>query len=948
MEGHAKSDHEVERVQLQEDIERLQDTLQVHSDDEYVYDSDDDYLLIDLEHSQTHDLNADEAEDVSTRSSFDGKSPYTIQGSVTPVNDVCSTLEHLKELGGADLPVCVESGLALNRAYQEVILNSLHKIQDALAQNRQKQTALEEEMEGGAPSRGPKTTKTLRVFMTPFFKDSSGSCPRSNSDVYTKEKGIKEPRVDPLALIPWHSNHKKNLIKGIKRECLEKALKPLMAKRESLEILLKDGEGGKEKKSVLKDILSIDSKINSVKKLPLSDLIDLVDESTIDWMKIAILDLSGNRSFESCKLMWQNVLHPNINRSPWDKEEEKKLLKLVKTHNFKNWETIAKQLGTNRLPFQCLQHYQINLNKENRGKSSWTKEEDAILREVVEEIKSKGYRLTWERAAIYMEGRSALQCMSRWYQIDPSLNRGAWTEKEDAMLLTAVELMGPSDWAKIQQLVPTRSPGQCRERYWNCLDPRINWGPWQYEEDKKLLLLVDKYGHGKWANVVKELEGRTDNQALQRYNRLLKWKRLTEWFDVLPESTKKAMLGKNLPTREFKRMEKLTWEKFQSQMGVFKEDYQKQRNDQANGEIVVPRPPCVLGYTKSSAAAIKMWRRRVALQTVISLHVKKIRSQHMFNNRDPKELATMIAKMCSDDVQEEVASHVVKSLPGSITVKSLIDVSRKMTQWNKPGVKKKCSAARASERSRVNEALRKVLQTLSTSTAKRARRLGRARKYFYVSEPLSKEQEHKISVGTMSLYCKALGVNEEQILKTAANVANEQKKSQNHSDFEVTNDVSILTSICHGIGEHTEGKADGEDNVRAIDVDVDDGGDCADGDKSTSENKVPSIDVDFDDSGNENKSISEDNVPSVDVGSDDNCGDGNKSASENKDGNDTRVVQRSDGITVATDIVESNQPNTVVENCVEMLTMNRTVETSSTIITSPRTLTLLQHPPVQM
>ena len=55
------------------------------------------------------------------------------------MDDVYSTLEHLKKLGGEDLPVCVESGLALNRAYQEVILNSLHNIQDALAQNRQKQ-----------------------------------------------------------------------------------------------------------------------------------------------------------------------------------------------------------------------------------------------------------------------------------------------------------------------------------------------------------------------------------------------------------------------------------------------------------------------------------------------------------------------------------------------------------------------------------------------------------------------------------------------------------------------------------------------------------------------------------------------------------------------------------------------------------------------------------------
>ena len=70
MDNYAKSDHEVERVQLQEDIERLQDTLQVHSDDEYMYDSDDDYLLIDLEHGEDRDLNVAESGGLSLLSSL--------------------------------------------------------------------------------------------------------------------------------------------------------------------------------------------------------------------------------------------------------------------------------------------------------------------------------------------------------------------------------------------------------------------------------------------------------------------------------------------------------------------------------------------------------------------------------------------------------------------------------------------------------------------------------------------------------------------------------------------------------------------------------------------------------------------------------------------------------------------------------------------------------------
>ena len=58
----------------------------------------------------------------------------------------------------------------------------------------------------------------------------------------------------------------------------------------------------------------------------------------------------------------------------------------------------------------------------------------------------------------------------------------------------------------------------------------------------------------------------------------------------------------------------------------------------------------MLGYTKSSAAATKIWKRREALQKLITLHVKKIRSQQMYRNRDPKELAKMVTSMCSNDV----------------------------------------------------------------------------------------------------------------------------------------------------------------------------------------------------------------------------------------------------------------------------------------------------------
>jgi hypothetical protein len=49
---------------------------------------------------------------------------------------------------------------------------------------------------------------------------------------------------------------------------------------------------------------------------------------------------------------------------------------------------------------------------------------------------------------------------------------------EDEMLILAVRLLGPCNWAAIAALVPGRSGRQCRDRYQNYLRPgyaRVEW-----------------------------------------------------------------------------------------------------------------------------------------------------------------------------------------------------------------------------------------------------------------------------------------------------------------------------------------------------------------------------------------------------------------------------------------------------------------------------------------
>lgn len=97
--------------------------------------------------------------------------------------------------------------------------------------------------------------------------------------------------------------------------------------------------------------------------------------------------------------------------------------------------------------------------------------------------------------------------------MDPSIRRGKWTATEDDFLRCAVELYGPQNWSTIQKYVPGRTDVQCRERWVNVLDPRLNAAPFTPEEDELLRQCVSLVGVGRWSTVSAMLGTRTDNQV---------------------------------------------------------------------------------------------------------------------------------------------------------------------------------------------------------------------------------------------------------------------------------------------------------------------------------------------------------------------------------------------------------------------------------------------------
>ena len=65
-------------------------------------------------------------------------------------------------------------------------------------------------------------------------------------------------------------------------------------------------------------------------------------------------------------------------------------------------------------------------------------------------------------------------------------------------------------WAKIAAHLPGRQGKQCRERYVNHLDPNLKKGEWSDDEEAILIALHEHHGN-RWANIAKQLPGRSDN-----------------------------------------------------------------------------------------------------------------------------------------------------------------------------------------------------------------------------------------------------------------------------------------------------------------------------------------------------------------------------------------------------------------------------------------------------
>ncbi|XP_064616800.1 uncharacterized protein LOC135480805 [Liolophura sinensis] len=492
-------------------------------------------------------------------------------------------------------------------------------------------------------------------------------------------------------------------------------------------------EAQKFEKEVRKKIKAIDKELEEKKSLSETALLKEMDPQKIDWLKISAFEFDGRWDSVACQQMWTNVLTPAINRSKWLKEENDKLLKLVNKYNKRNWPKIAQELGTNRTPFQCLQHYEIKLNTSSHMRT-WTPEEEALLLEVVATCRM-GNNIPWTQVSFYMEDKSASSCQIRYNQMDPTQKRGRWSADEDALLLTQIHKYGPQHWALIADAVPNRTSRNVGERWSKALNPSIRLGQWSYDEDKLLLTLMKKEKNS-CARVAQQMTGRTNSQIRKRYNVLKRWEREMVWLDHQSEETREFLLGRppNIVLRSLQNMladrRRESSEDAQPEGAVSEEaavnssgkenpkakgevgegpsgsgykpnkterrdlavlvqcsslfyDYLRQQKDRQAGELVVPRP---LVSKHSTRRCIQRLKMKEKLREAVLHRVGNTREEleEAEEGHDGGDVAIKDStRPVSALPQSSSKTGLLKSLHPSMTVREILEVTRSIAEDRK-------------------------------------------------------------------------------------------------------------------------------------------------------------------------------------------------------------------------------------------------------------------------
>ncbi|XP_012527428.1 uncharacterized protein LOC105831674 [Monomorium pharaonis] len=340
----------------------------------------------------------------------------------------------------------------------------------------------------------------------PYFKDKNYFSAPKNDDTKLKEArnelslfSLKKPNR-------WSRRDRETLLAAIHNQAIESVL---------------SGENDKKPDPSTSDNQAEKDKF--VLPRNFNEMVEAMGEKDFDWYKISITDFNNKHSPGECRAMWNVYLHPNIEKSEWTSEEDKKLLKCVKEYNYQDWDAITQKLGTNRSAYQCFIRYNT-IKKVPSSGHAWTRQEDKHLIKIVNTIRVGDY-IPWAEVSNHMRHMTKQQVYVRWmYSSAPHLKKGRFNKAETSTLLKAVRKYG-TNFSKISSIVmPHRTSVQLQLRYETVMMNIKNEfsNLWTVNDDLKLINLHTKYKND-WSKISTYFSRKSRTQVRHRYYAIVRY-----------------------------------------------------------------------------------------------------------------------------------------------------------------------------------------------------------------------------------------------------------------------------------------------------------------------------------------------------------------------------------------------------------------------------------------